>query len=534
MTTANNHKLIQQALKLHAAGNLDQATRIYLQVLEQEPDNFDALHLSGAAALQAGDPVGATQLIQQALSRGRLEGPRSNHQKRLGDAHNNLAVALQKQRRFDEAIVAAREALKYRTNDADLLANTGLLLKELGQYEEGATLLRRSIALNPKHARALVALGLIFYITSRAAEAQEMVTKALRAEPGNPAAHTLQGNLLVGRGDPDAALRSFETALIHVPDFPDALYNRALVDLSLGNFKRAWPDMYRYHPTRRAANAVHLQPFPERLDGKRIFVNRNQGVGDELFYMRFLQALKTRGAHIAYRTEARMIGFVQRVKQIDEVIPVEMKQFTADHIVLLDQLPYLLQAGDGDVPPSIRLMAQADALRRMAVRLQQAGPGPYLGVTWRAGRMHSEVDFRKESTEILFKEIPPEQLAAVLRHWPGTVLILQRNPVANEVDRFQQALGRIAVDCSDVNDDLEDMLALLSLTERYVTVSNTNLHLRAAAGLPSHVLVPWPPEWRWGLREGRSQWFPECPVYRQASDGDWQPALAQLGRELLL
>lgn len=534
MATTNNHKLIQQALKLHAAGNLDQATRIYLQVLEQEPDNFDALHLSGAAALQAGDAVGATQLIQQALSHGRLEGASTNHHKRLGDANNNLAVALQKQRRFDEAIVAAREALKYRTNDADLLANTGLLLKELGQYEEAETLLRRSVALNPRHARALVALGLILYITNRGAAAEEMVAKALRAEPGNPAAHTLQGNLLVGRGDPDAALRSFETALSHVADFPDALYNRALLYLSLGKFGQAWPDMYRYHPTRRAATAVHLPTFPERLDGKRIFINRNQGVGDELFYMRFLPALKARGAHIAYRTEERMMGFAQRIAPIDEVVPTEMKRFTADHIVLLDQLPYLLQVGDADVPPSIRLTAKADALRRMAVRLQQAGPGPYLGVTWRAGRMRSEVDFRKESTEILFKEIPPEQLAAHLRHWPGTVLILQRNPAADELARFQQGLGRTAVDCSDINNDLEDMLALLSLIERYVTVSNTNLHLRAAAGLPSHVLVPWPPEWRWGLREGRSQWFPECPVYRQASDGDWQATLAQLGRELLL
>ena len=40
----------------------------------------------------------------------------------------------------------------------------------------------------------------------------------------------------------------------------------------------------------------------------------------------------------------------------------------------------------------------------------------------------------------------------------------------------------------------------------YVGVSNFNTHLRAGLGLPMQVLVPFPPEWRWGLsgRSGRS------------------------------
>ncbi|MGC3979878.1 MAG: tetratricopeptide repeat protein [Steroidobacteraceae bacterium] len=531
--TSDSQQLIQQAIKLQKAGKLDQATGLYLQVLQRDPDNFDALNLSGAAALQTGDVVTAIDLINQALTRGRLPNEKLAQHKRLGDAYNNLAVALQKQRRFDDALVALRKALEYRGNDADMLANVGLLLKELGQYEESEAMLRRSIALNPRHVRALIALGLIQYITSRGTEAADTVSQALRADPGSPAGHTLQGNLLVARGQFDAALRSFETALSHDATFPDAFYNRGLLYLNLGRFGQAWHDIYHYHPTRRGVSTVHQPPLPARLDGKRVFVNRNQGIGDELFYLRFLPALKARGAYIAYRTEDRMLGFMQRLGLFDELIPYDVKKFNADHIVLLDHLPFLLQMGDDDVPPSLKLMAQPDSLRRMALRLQKAGPGPYLGVTWRAGRMRSEVDFRKESTEILFKEIAPEQLGAALAHWPGTVLILQRNPIADEVARFQQALGRTAVDCSDINNDLEDMLALLSLMERYVTVSNTNLHMRATVGLPSHVLVPHPPEWRWGVGPGRSAWFPENPVYRQNSSGDWQPALAQLSSELL-
>lgn len=532
MATKNSHKLIQQAIKLHAAGQLDQATRTYLLVLTDEPDNFDALHLSGAAALQAGDAAGAEELIKQALSRGRLSGERAGQHKRLGDAYNNLAVALQKQRKFDEAIAAAQQALGYRKDDADLLANTGFLLKELGRYEEAEPLLRRAIALNPRHARALVALSLVLYITDRRKEAERSIATALQAEPTNPAAHSLQANLLTARGEPDAALRSFEAALTHTPDFPDALYNRAMLYLGLGRFGAAWLDFNQHNPARRWATSKVPPPFPNRLDDKHVFVNRNQGIGDELFYLRFVPYLKERGAQVSYRTEQRMVEFARRLPFIDSVVPQDVKNFSADYIVLIDQLPYLLQLGDNDVPSSVRLPARSASLQRMAMRLQQAGPPPYLGVTWRAGRMRSEVDFRKETTEILFKDIPPELLAQALRQWPGTVLILQRNPATDELVRFQQAVQRPAVDCSDVNNDLEDMLALVSLIERYVTVSNTNLHLRAAAGLPSYVLVPNPPEWRWGF-SGRSPWFPDYPVFRQRPDGDWHEALSQFESELL-
>jgi tetratricopeptide (TPR) repeat protein len=525
-------QLIQQAAKLHAAGNLDQATRLYLQVLAYEPNNFVALSLSGAAALQSGDAATGETLIRQALTSGKHSGSSKDQQQRLGDAYNNLAIALQKQRKLEDALVAAREALKYRSKDADTQANTGQLLKELGHYEEAESMLRSAIATNPKHTRALMSLALILYITRRRAEAEQVINAALRLEPNHPSALSLKGNLQIARQLPQAALECFDKALTADPENGDARYNRALLNLSLGHLGTAWPDLYRYHPARRWTPSQDLPFLPERLDGKHVFINRNQGVGDELFFMRFVSLVKQRGARISYRTENRLCGFVARMGYIDTVVSDEVKKFSADHVVLVDQLPYLLQCGDRDVPPSISLDAKPEALTKMALRLQQAGPPPYLGVTWRAGRMRKEVNFKKEATEILFKEIAPEQLAVSLRSWQGTILILQRNPDGDEFARFEQALGHSVADFSDVNNDLEDMLALLSLIERYVTVSNTNLHLRAAARLPTHVLVPNPPEWRWGF-SGRSRWFPDCPTFRQGPDDDWQAALTALSTDIL-
>jgi hypothetical protein len=111
-------------------------------------------------------------------------------------------------------------------------------------------------------------------------------------------------------------------------------------------------------------------------------------------------------------------------------------------------------------------------------------------------------------------------------------VVLQRCPQPGEIDRFTAALGRPVHDLSPLNDDLEQMLALLSLIDDYVGVSNTNMHLRAGVGKTARVLVPAPPEWRWMAEGKESPWFPGFGVYRQGYDGSWEGALEELREDL--
>ena len=76
-------------------------------------------------------------------------------------------------------------------------------------------------------------------------------------------------------------------------------------------------------------------------------------------------------------------------------------------------------------------------------------------------------------------------------------------------------------DASSANNDLDEILALISVVDDYVGVSNTNTHLRAGIGGTMQVLVPHPPEWRWGLAGDRSPWFPTARVARQQASGRW-------------
>jgi hypothetical protein len=122
------------------------------------------------------------------------------------------------------------------------------------------------------------------------------------------------------------------------------------------------------------------------------------------------------------------------------------------------------------------------------------------------------------------KDIDPAWLGEEVRGVPGTWIGIQRLPRPGEFERFSAALGVQVHDFSAVNDDLEDMLAVLSLVDEYIGVSNANAHLRASAGVDAtmQVLVPHPPEWRWGLAGVRSPWFAAMRVTRQQPGGRWE------------
>jgi hypothetical protein len=132
---------------------------------------------------------------------------------------------------------------------------------------------------------------------------------------------------------------------------------------------------------------------------------------------------------------------------------------------------------------------------------------------------------------VLSKSVPPEVLGRSLAGMGATLVSLQRAPVPEEHAALAAAAQATVHDASDVNADLESALALVTLLDDYVGVSNTNTHLRAAAGKAGRVLVPWPPEWRW-LETGRSPWFASIATYRQGRDGDWGAAVAQLRADL--
>jgi tetratricopeptide (TPR) repeat protein len=505
---AGHHANLGDALS--AAGRAAEAAGAYQRAIALEPRNARA-HAGLAFARQAlGDTHGALESFGRAASLDR----------KAPDLQLNYGVALQQAGRLDEAIATLQQATRLPPGFADAQYALGVALAAKGDLDGAMTAYEAALRLAPDHLRALNNRGRIHEERGARAAALDDYTRASERAPDFAEAWYNRANMLKELGRYREAVAAYDRALQLMPGAADALKNRGMVRLTLGDFAGGWQDQRAREAPRDKADPPDT-PLPGSLAGNRILIVREQGVGDEIFFLRFAPLLAARGARISTIVDPRLAAMMTRTKLFEHVYDANDDPAVFDGRRLMADLPFLLgHARAADCPPALPIPPLPDALDRMRARLRAAGPPPWITATWRAG-----------VSGITLREVPPAALGAALTAARGTVLIAQRKPVADDVAAFGAALGRAPADFSDVNDDLEAMLALMALADSYVSVSNTNVHLRASAGRPSHVLVPHPPEWRW-FAEGASPWFPDAKVYRQAANGDWSGALAALTKDL--
>ena len=303
------------------------------------------------------------------------------------------------------------------------------------------------------------------------------------------------------------------------PDDADAHFFLAGLYLSQQRFEAGWRE-YRWRPARVRSSAERgggtELPLPlESFRGRPIVLYGEQGLGDTMFFLRFASALMEIAGDTVLIADPRLAGVLpwSAGARTDGAFPV-----------MVGDLPVVL--GTSTAPP-LALRADPARIAAMGERLSRL-PRPWIGVTWEGGVHPRE---QLHLGEGLFKRVDPRALGECFNQLYGSLISLQRNPVARDADAIAAAAGQPLRDFSDVNRDLADALALLHLLDEYVAVSNTNVHLHAGLGRASRVLVTHPCEWRWSGGE-RSPWFPEAVLYRQDPAEGWRPALAKLRDDL--
>jgi Glycosyltransferase family 9 (heptosyltransferase) len=79
----------------------------------------------------------------------------------------------------------------------------------------------------------------------------------------------------------------------------------------------------------------------------------------------------------------------------------------------------------------------------------------------------------------------------------------------------------------DLN-DMADTAAVLAQCDLLICVDTSVAHLAGAMARPAWAMLPFAPDWRWGLSGDRSAWYPQVRLFRQPALGDWPSAIAQL------
>lgn len=549
MQPENESNLLAQAQTLHQQGNLTAAEQAYRKIISDNPSESRA-HFGLAKVLSqqnqkeasereylqaiALDPnyfealanLGSLYLFSERLSEAMAYYAKAEKLKPENpEILSNLCYLYKEMGDLDRAQAYGLRALQINPDHVGALLNLGMVFNEIKRYEVALSYLQRANALSPSHPLVMHNMGVSYAALKEYEKAKALYLSALKLDPHSTA--TLYGLGVTNRllRHFDEADANFKKALALDPNDLVTRETLAYLQLRLGNFREGWAN----HVCRALSTQDRLAPpqLPQHPQGAHVLLLGEQGLGDELLFLRFAYGLKALGMRLSYRGSLRLKPLLADqdlfVEWLDPQAEVDISSF--DSVVSIGNLPYVLgMASASEIPPPLKLKVVPEMLKRMSERLSKCAANHFIGVTWRAGT--------EQSDRLLFKEAPMQSLGELLKNLSGSIIVLQRHPKPGEIEQLAHYAGREVYDFSEANENLEEMLALLSLVHEYIGVSNTNMHLMAGLGRTARALIPYPADWRWMEDVAQSPWFPGFRVYRQDRAGGWGAALARLSRGL--
>ena len=181
-----NDALLAHAVRLHQAGNLDEAAQAYGAVLRASPRNFHALYLLGFVHFQQGRFQEAARIIREAVA--------INPQ--APDAFYNLGCAYQNLQHYADAISAFDRALALKGDYAEAFINRGVALLALKRHNDAIASFDKALVLAPRDAEALGNRATALFELKHYEEAASGFTALLAVAPDFPLA---RGNGMLAR-----------------------------------------------------------------------------------------------------------------------------------------------------------------------------------------------------------------------------------------------------------------------------------------------------------------------------------------------
>lgn len=570
--------LFAQASALHRAGRLEEAKDAYGAVLKLAPRHAEALRLLGAVWAQLGQPARAAPLIEKAV---RVDPNNIGAQFTLGavlndlgrpdealaafdralalnprffEAHGNRGVALGRMGRHEDAVAAYDRALGLEPRYVSALSNKALALHALGRDEGALAACDRALALDPGFAEAWLNRGLALLALKRneaalasaeralalapnladahnnrasallalqrPSDALVSVDRSLALEPRSATAHYNKGLALIQLMRHELAIESFDAALAIDPGLAEAAWTRATVLLLLGRYAEGWPAF-------EARKRLNPERYPqgqgrpwrgEPLDGRRLFVQAEQGIGDSVQFLRYLPLLEAMGARLTLAAHPTLKPLIARLTPGSALLDPGETAETDYHCALMS-LPLSFATTLTTLPAPARYLTADPG--RVAGFQALLGPKakPRVGLAWSGNPEHQNDHLRS----IAFARLAP--LLSTDVEWIA---------VQNEVRAGDQA-AFVASGVRFLGERLTDFDAAAGLVEALdlvISVDTSLAHLAGALGKPVWVLLPHSPDWRWLLGRDDSPWYPSARLFRQPKPGDWASVIDEVRANL--
>ena len=545
-TVAAQVPLFAAALQSHREGRMTQARAVYLELMERPELVAVCLHQLGVLAGQQGDHAKAADFLRRAV--------------RLDDSqpifHQNLASALEQMGRKAEAL--------------DVMVNLGVTLQTIERHAEAVAVYRHVVSIDPCRYAAWVNMGtglallrdpqqavhaLIRGIALHAMvllEAKDYLetvlpeliaagtvppdigfTQGLPTGPVEKLEHALTtlGKTLSDLAHAEAAVTTYRAALNLSPGLALAHWNISLSLLSLDDFDAGWREYQWRWFWDRFPEPWRRLPTPqwkgEPLAGKRICVYGEQGFGDIMQFCPLILDLQAQAEEVTLEVPSPLLRLMQQsfeprgikvFARTDDPHRME-SPIPLDYQIPLMSLPYFTGLTQAKLPLASKYLVPSEEDKATwAGRLSDL-KGLKVGFVW-AGRPAYSDDAKRS--------IPLEMFRSLFEVEGISWVSLQFGHRTEE----PQQHGIQMYNASQFLSDFADTAALISQLDLVIAVDTGTAHLSSILGIPTWILLPKVPDWRWLLGKKTSRWYPGTRLFRQERIGEWAQVIGDIRQQL--
>lgn len=523
-------RLYVNALQHLSAGRLIEAISVCRQILKLVPNHTDTLNVMGLALLRDRKPEKALSSFKKALKSAPSSVP----------IHLNCGLAWSALDRRDRAEQSFKNALSHDPHSAEAHFQLGLLLQNRFKFDDAIMRFRRVLEIDSRHATAHAVLGEALVLQGKFEEAKQHLKTAVDLNPKLTSVYDNLGVIAENQGRRDEALGCFAKALEINPDFAGSHFNRAVTLLRRGDFKNGLTEYEWRWLLPKTRLSTHIRPFAqprwqgEPLEGRKLLVWGEQGVGDEIRLAALVRDLSEKSEHVILECDRRLKPLFERsfpdtkiVPRRDPAMPATMDQTIAFQCPAESLVP-IVRPDFSRFPQRTKYLVadpeRTDGFR--AVLSDSAAGRPVIGLSW--GSYNPQLQLGKTTALRDWSPI----LNDATKYFVG----LQYGDIKKERDDVEKAIGASMTLLPDLDliKDMDGLAALISACDLVITVSNTTAHLAGALGIPTWVLLPFGhfQPWYWFLDRADSPWYPSVKLYRQRKFGDWPNVLAQVAHDL--
>ena len=481
----------------------------------------------------------------------------------------NYAQKLNLDKKYIEAIEQYRNIMKYSGFPINIYKNIGLCMKSIGNADLAIKFLKRFEEISPDKEDVYVYLADLTYTDIKDnRKAIEYYEKALEKNPNNFSIYNMLGHLystcyqdkykdkqieyltkayelapnnrivvknlayVLGKFDEVQKADEFYAKLMYLsPTHSDLhAYGAYLVR------HQRFAEGFKFLQHRFQKEDLNNVAFPQLLTtkkkkwnikfdikDKRILVHFEQGFGDSIMFVRFIDELKKMCKEVSLVVQRQLVDLFKDSKLWVEIYTEEqIPSINYDYWIPMMDLPIVCETKPSTIPKAGGYLkvpkAKINAYKKQYINDNDKIK---IGICYEGTLASKETD----------RDIPLSYLYPLMKLPDVEVYSFQVDDLTNQMDRVPPDANLIRLGRTFKN--WEDTACAMNCMDFMVSTDNGVMNLAGALGIKTFGLFNRIVEWRWFKVEGEDiAWYKSIKPFQCPTSGEWETPVSKVMEEI--